>query len=276
MASDRWTSTRSSNRWTSLPRLDSKLRRLPQSITVGSTTVSASYIYWGNDASVASWPEMRRTSGLTLSQASSGTDPLVNQSSAGIAILGRGDQYAKVQGGDVWQGANGTGDIALEDFVLETVFQSPTSASPRIVATCGAANGYEIKIETSGTVLRATVVSGAGTTQPTSSGALLGGHWYHVMAFADRSEASANGWRFYVNGQAAPATSGHDISAHVANSLAGSKLTLGSRADFAASTTHTGGIAWAAMWKSSAWHPGGASNLTAWAAIALARFSLLQ
>lgn len=259
-------------------RLDSKLKRLPQTLTINSTTVNASYIYWANDASVASWPEMRRTSGLTLSQASSGTDPLVNQTSvgAGIPILGYQDQYVKVQGGDVWQGANGTGDIALEDFVIELVCQTPTSASPRIVATCGAGNGYEIKMETSGTILRATIVSAAGSTQPTSTAGILGGHWYHIMAFADRSEASANGWRFYVNGIAAPASSGHDISAHVASSLAGSKLTIGSRADFAASTTHTGGIAWVAQWKASTWHPGGASNLTAWAPIALSRYSLLQ
>lgn len=250
----------------------SKADLLPTALTINGITVDASYVYKGADASASSWPGHRGI-GPTLSLAGSGTDPSVAQSGAGVSLLGPTDQYVLFNGGKIYQGAAGTGDIVLEDFVLEAIVQADGAARP--VSTVGAANGYELKFDTAGKDLRATVKTAAGFGQPSSFNVLVQGTWYHLMSFADRNETSTNGWNFYANGAATVKSSGHDISAHAASSLAGTALTLGATANSAAGTIMTRGLAWVAMWKRTDWMPGGASNPTAWVAVAAARYALL-
>jgi hypothetical protein len=173
---------------------------LDPSLCINSTCVTPNFRYKLGDCDADECPAW--TYGETLPDANTGGTAVTPN--AGSPLLGSNDDSVDFNAGEVYQASDAdVGDIAEQDFVIELIFETPNSAAMRPIgtfnATAGGA-GWDIKLESSGTSLRATLADGTTTVQPTSTSALIVGGWVHVMMFVNDDENSTNGVRFAVNG----------------------------------------------------------------------------
>lgn len=240
---------------------DSGYTNLSNDLSINGSTVSPTYVYRGHEASVATWTAHV---GSNVSSASTGTDPTVDSYTP---FTDTTCESVKFNAGKIYQAASNTiYDLANEDFVFELIFANVNADQTLLAkkAQAGSGTGYLFNTVSNGSSIRLSM-SGSGGGATPSVTLTQGLVWHHVMFFGDKSENSTNGCLGYVNGSAG---SGVNISG-VGSLTNTSTFTIG--ANSVSSTKWSSHLAYAAMWKQSDWFPGGASNPTAWAAVALER-----
>jgi hypothetical protein len=231
---------------------------ISDSLTLNGAASTAIFSYGGDAATALTW---LASQGPNLPIASSGTDPTIDRYTPATEEADRAVRFA---GGKVYQAADALTQLTTQDFVLEVMFRSGLSTGT-IFATRGAGAGISID-QPSATQVRVIVFDGSASSSVTET---VGTGWVHFLLFCDRSEASSDGVRSFLNGTI---IGSGDFSA-VSGSLAGAAATLGALADF--SSKWSGELAAVRLWGRAAWLPGGASNSTIAAAAAKERAALL-
>lgn len=207
---------------------------LSQTLTINGTSVTPTFWYQGENASSGGFTA---TVGDDLTAAGSGgtfNDDVPMPTATGKAFNGDGTRY--------YAASDTTfGDIATEDFVFEAVFSlSTTNAQPVFYKI--STEGYQLRnLVAAGVRL---VVTGAGGTVNISSGALVPGVWYYLIAFGDASGSA----QIYINGDASGSAQSIASVGTMTNSGA---LAIG--ATNVGTSIYNRPIAHVAMWKSASW-----------------------
>jgi len=243
-----------------------------RSTAVGATGVNAltrSIIVNGQSVDATYYYDARNWNGLAFLFASAGEYLAKVENGADLTKVdeglssGVGLEYA---GGDYLEASTtGFANLDTDDAVFETVFTCDATTDYLVgKRTTGA--GYDQWITSSRQVR--SVISDGTTTVFTTSSALSAGTLYHVLTFVDRSEASVNGMRQYINGSINGTV---DPSAVTGNVSYAGKLKLGANMD--GSIVLNGSIVQAAMWQGAGWLDN--SSTTEIDAIAAARYASL-
>jgi len=238
----------------------SGVANLSSDLTINGSTVTASYVYYGGDASASGWSA--RVGGEDLSLVSVATPPTYND---GSPLLGADDDSVKFNGSDYFIAGNQTfGNITTEDFVIEGIIKIDPASAPRFLNKYGANQGYFAGCSSS--AIR--VQFGDSVTAKAITSLVLSDYcWHHFLCFVNKDEASVNGSQLYVNGIASGV--GVDVSS-VGSISRNVALQLGSSFN-----TYDENLAYCAMWKKASWHQAGAAGPTEWATIAATRFAQL-
>jgi len=240
----------------------SGVANLDSDLTINGSTVTASYVYYGGDASASGWSP--RVGGEDLSLVPVATPPTYND---GSPLLGTDDDSVKFNGSDYFKDTSNTAcQIGTEDFVLEVIWKS--IREDKYIIDTVATNGY-IVLTSSGGTIKINLNDDDGAANITSA-AVTESTWNHGICFANRDEVSVNGSQWYINGVASG--SGVDISA-VEKTLVSTSFSIG--ANIAGLFPATSNLAYCAMWKKASWHQAGAAGPTEWATIAATRFAQL-
>ena len=98
--------------------------------------------------------------------------------------------------------SSSVGDITTEDFVVEFVLKSTSTANGKVFDKgLAGTDGYAMR-QSSGANSYAFELRTASTTTAVSSAGTTAGQFAHAMVFVDRDEATTNGAIFYLNGSA--------------------------------------------------------------------------
>lgn len=244
------------------------ISNLDSSMCINGTCVAPNLLYVGTDATVASWvPRYDAQGNGTLTNDADGTDMTVG---AGTPLLGS-DTAVDFNAGDAYEeSGTAAGQIGTDDFVFEMVLSPATSLVTVWSRYAGASASWGWYFNNS-TTLRLGLVTGGVTTNVDCTVSASG--WIHVIAFGNRDEASANGWKAYANGTLCGSG---DISARSATLDSSAVMTLGDQPAASGASPYTDQILYAAQWKRASWHQAGAAGPTEWAAVAVERFSRLS
>ncbi len=254
---------------------NSGIANLSEDITINGVTVSPSYRYEAKNATTTAWTA---TVGPDLGVASSGTDILTGRATPLIASA---DKAVRMMGGEVYQiAANDVvTQIGLEDFVFEW-FGTTGGVSAQVSVTTAANashnTGYVFALDAGGAIYF-NMQNGVTTIQLARGGIETMESWVHVLVFCDRNENSTNGFRMFVNGVLV--VSGNPSTMAATTLDASKKFTMGWYANLSSApynkSSNTSDIAYCAMYKSSGWFAGGATNATQWEAFARERTAYL-
>lgn len=214
------------------------VRFLSPYITVNGTTVAASYVYHGGDASAAGWNPAFGGAALTLQ---AGTAPSYNQGSPFSG--GTNDDSVLFNGGGYFLAGNNTfGNIATNDAVWQLGFVA-TGTTSVLLAKRNAAVGWEIGIDASDRLYLTIEDSGGSVT--TVSAALDIGSFYDCEIVADRSGSC----QIYANSS----TSGAAVDISGTNLTLDSATALAIGADSAGNSQFDSKLMYAFMWSGSSW-----------------------
>ncbi len=239
---------------------------LNSSLTINSTTVTPVARYKGGDADGTNWDNWDYGQTLTYQ---AGTAPNYNQGPPPGYVDWDTDTDSIYLNQGAWYKAasTSTGNISSNlDFVVEAVLVCDDTNNGRIFGKRDAGNnGWEIQF-TSTPSVRLTI-EGAGASRFKSTDTLSLGQYYHYIAFGNRDENSADGFRHYINGADATGA-GYNIStAGDADNTA--VICIGARD--AGGNAIERNIAYLAFWSQAAWHQAGSAGPAEWDGIALAR-----
>lgn len=238
---------------------------LNQTMTINSIGVSPTFLYRGQDASAGSWTAA--VGGQTLTESGTGASPSYGAPSPSTLDT---EKAVILSGGKVLLSPSSTlGNGSTNDMVIEAVFRLGQN-NGCLVAKANVAGSLGWMLEQTGSSTVTLWVKN-GTTATASSITGVAGTWIHVIAFVDRSEASANGCIVYVNG--APGT-GVNMSAQAASIDTTDPLVVGQFTDGTQKSTST--VSWVGQWQAASWFAGGTTNPTQWQAVATDRFTRLQ
>lgn len=240
LATDRPTFSLLSDATQHLPSVD----RLDASLTINSTTVTPTFVYYGGAATSTTWAgEVGDT--ITLSAAGS---VAFDQ---GSPLLGTNDDSVAFDGTNYYQPASFSfGDIATEDFVIEAVVKITTvNDFNAILSKRNTSNdGWYLSVNSGNSTLR---FAGDETASANAFGinatanSISANAWHHILVFADRS----GNLSFFVNGTSQGSGA---ISAVGTMSTNNAYLTVGAlRTD--GNSPFDGSIAYIAMWKQASW-----------------------
>lgn len=239
-------------------RANAGIAALPRELTINGQSVSPLFRYLGKDANATDWTA---DAGVDLTNTLTGSDVVTGLHCPTPASE---DRSVKFTAGEHYSGgANsfGTGDICVE-FLWRR-----SSSIGGLLGNYSGSVGVGIRDNGPGSTLL--FVAGDATGIATSGSGNFGDGWNYALFFADRDEASANGSRWYINGE--QSGSGSDVSAR--------QLEWGPgvmRVGVYSGQSVTGGIiALCAGYTLDGWFTGGASNVTTWNAFAAERFHQL-
>jgi len=176
--------------------------------------------------------------GENLDIAGGGADPTMAQ---GSPYLGSLDDSVLFNAADYYQASNNAfADITTEDFVFETVIKWSATATPGIFNKRSGA-GY--RVYSSAGKARMNFYDGIAVIN-TYSATLIHGVWYHLLCFVKRNGFS----QWYVDA----------VASGAAVNASGAAGSLSSATPFLLGTTtgigsYDSNIAWAALWKRTAW-----------------------
>lgn len=234
------------------------VNNLNPSLTVNGITETPMFQYKGGDASASGFPAW--TYGDSLNATGSG-----GTFNAGSVLMESNDDSWLGSATRYFQSANGAlNDITTEDFVFECLIKpNETGETYFSKAALTTDAGYRLR-NTSGAFLFS-IIDGSANTATATSGSIGTSSWTHIIVFCDKSEASTNGMRMYVNG-----VDNGNANPSAVGSLTTSQLfTIGARS--AGVSPIQGNMAYCAMWKRDSWLNN--SSLTEVAAIAKERFT---
>jgi len=246
-----------------LPRPPS-IANLSQYLTANGVRVKADVRYNGKDAGSSSWAPWGPGGSLTIT---SGTSPTLND---GSPLFGGADDSVKFNTGAAYEDTTGLiGQVTTEDFVIEAIIktQSDGAADGFIATTRNSSTGW--LLYQPGYQIR--LLINDGTSSVSWTGVKDPDHWYHVLVFVNRDEASTDGCKFYINGVVDG--SGADMSSS-SSSLSSENFTIGRRAE-ASTAPYQSNVAYLAMWKYASWFKSGSDGPAEWAEIAFERFCTL-
>jgi hypothetical protein len=240
---------------------------LSSDLTINGSTVTASYVYYGGDATALGWSPQVGGETLTLQ---SGTVPTYND---GSPLLGTDDDSVLFNEGGYFQASSSTtGDITTEDFVFEFIYKvrnGGTAGNLRLFSKIISNAGYYC-YETNAGSLAFLIDDNIAPVKFVVS-ANNPGTWNHVMVFCNRDEASTNGCKIYVNNILKASADFSAASATLSDTV---NFTIGANTN--GGSPFDSNIAYLAMWKQASWHQAGASGPAEWATIAAERFARLQ
>jgi hypothetical protein len=215
--------------------------RLDPSLTINSITETPQVRYKGGDADGTDWDHWTYGEAIDLQ---SGTAPSYNQGSPGYNT--NDDSVLFNTGGYYMADDFTTGQVATEDFVIETIFQaSPTNATMIFNATRASGIGFQIYM-TGANQLNLYIVDAGGNDTVSSVAFVIPEAWYHAMFFMDRSGSG----QLYLDGVANGAAV--DISGTSGTLNPGNRsFTLGARSN--GTNPYDRAIAYYALWKRAAW-----------------------
>ena len=252
----------------------SGLHQLDSNLTINNVSVTASFVYKGQDATATEWSPDQYGELLTI--AGTGDDPIINQGTPFVSDIDRSVIW--MDRGRRYSSSTGTfANLGTNDFVVEFIFKSRSgveatgevflgkrTSSPAIVWNCQ---------QFSNNAVRLVITEGGVNFILTSSTAVATSSWYHVMMFVNRDEESTDASRVYLNG--IEDGTGKDFSALSATAIdIDSGFEIGS-APLSAGMWTTG-IAYVSMWNHTDWHQAGAAGPSEWAVIAKERFAKLS
>lgn len=224
---------------------ESGLQNLDSNMTIGATTITASFVYEGKNATATEWSgsvyggplERVVVAGLNLGRPT----PFTNNVDKAVGFIAS----------DVYRAAeNETGQIGTGDFVLECVFRHGGDGTfDGIMGNQGQPAGQWHLLTATTDVLR---VSFNDETESTTidANALERGAWYHVLVTVDRT-GDADGVKIFGNGELIGQGT---VPAGLTGSLTGDgsiPLDIGSRGNNSLRGRHE--IAYAAMWQQDGW-----------------------
>lgn len=213
---------------------------LPAALTINSVTVYPTLRYKGGDAGAVSWPAWGYGETLTLQ---AGTAPSYNQGSPLLGPAGI-DDSVKFNAGGNYRATGTTGNVALEDFVVEVLFTFAGGSAARVVARRNGPGGW-LFMEVTSTTVEFYLNIGATACELISLTTLNPGAIYHVMGFFDRSGSGG----LYINAVYHGAVSLATITGDMTTTAL---LDIGADSN-GSSLPCTSNVHYTAMWKQSAW-----------------------
>ena len=245
---------------------------LSDSLTVNSVSMTLVLACDAQGISGTNWSCRDSSGAVTLSEAGTGSSPTttINTPFHALDSAERGVSYSATAKTHA-AASSSVGDITTEDFVVEFVLKSTSTANGKVFDKgLAGTDGYAMR-QSSGANSYAFELRTASTTTAVSSPGTTAGQFAHAMVFVDRDEATTNGAIFYVNGSAG---TGVNVSAR---STTLSNATAFNMGGAVSSSMAVGPIESMRIWKCPTGTPqcmaGGATNPTQWAAIARARIA---
>lgn len=218
---------------------DSGIANLSPYLTINGSTVSPTFLYYGNDATASTFPAQW---GEALPITGTGAAPSLNQ-----PAYGNGDNDSMVVGSadmNYTSLSSSYADSATDDIVLELVgFWDGTADFKTIIAKKSSSSaGYGIQFTPTGAI---SLIASDGTNNAisTSTDTIQAGTFFHYIGFIDKSGSICG----YLNSAQTPAASAGAV---------GSMTTTSGLSLFAftgSSNRSQSGIVSVSMWQQSAW-----------------------
>jgi len=215
------------------------IANLPANITINSTEVAPTFIYYGGDATTTIWPAQI---GSQLAIISTGAEVTPNN---GSPLLGTDDDSAKFNGGKFFElnGSNAYADVGTDDLWISALFKF-NGVAERIMGKRNGDNSRIWELETTTTTVFGRFYGAGGTNPSVPTDTLTVGCWYFLELAFDASGSA----RMYVNG--VQSASDVDVSDTGDMDSVGD-FGIGGREN--ASAKFTSNIAYLGLWHGSGW-----------------------